>query len=69
MTSKNIVLGAAAAVGIFMLMRLKNQGAAWTVPGSQQDAMIAAQDAAFNSTYENAYTYSPGGIYSTGGFI
>lgn len=69
MTQKNIVLGAAAALGIFLLLRWKNQGAAWTVPGSEQDAMLAAQDAAFNSTYENAYTYHPGGLYTTGGFI
>ncbi len=62
MKAKNFTIMAAAAIGVYMLMRARQTGA-WTIPGSQQDRMLKDQWAAFNAVnYSNAYSYMPGTI-------
>lgn len=64
MNMNKVLLGVAAAGAVYLALRWREQGSAWTVPGSEQESMLRDQEMAFDATYSNAYINSPGKMYA-----
>jgi hypothetical protein len=56
------LLAIAAAGAVWLALRWRDQGAAWTVPGSEQDRMLREQGLAFDASYQNAFIVAPGTV-------
>jgi len=63
MNMNKVFLGVAAAGAVYLALRWREQGSAWTVPGSEQERMLREQEMSFDASYSNAYINAPGAVY------